>query len=130
MSAENVRRLRDRRDFDGRGSAAGARKLQPEGAVVGLASAGSAEVNAQAFDVALQFLAAGEGPRLGVGHVDKCDGRLILIGARAGAGVFRGREDAAGDDEIVGARGAEATEVAGAAVVFQVIVTGSSGAEC
>ncbi len=54
---------------------------------------------------------------------------LILIRAGARARVLGDRQDAAGDNEIIGAARAEAAEVAGAAVVAIVEVTRRPGAE-
>src|SRR5437016_3740341 len=101
-----------------RGRGAGDRRmLKPERAIVGLAITGGAEIEADALDDALDVLGAEEGPHLGLGHVDEADRRLVLVGAGASARVFGSREDAAGDDEVVGAARAEAAEVSRAAVV-------------
>ena len=61
-----------------------------------------------------------ERPRFDFRHVDECQRRSVLERAGAGAGVVGGVQDAVGRDEVGGAAGPEAAEVAGAAVVREV----------
>src|SRR5437899_251922 len=96
--------------------------FEPQRAVFCAAIAWRAKGNAEPLHGPLKFLGAEEGPHLGLGHVDQADRGLVLVSARASSRVFRHCENAAGDDQIIGAAGTEAAEVACAAVVAVVEV--------
>src|SRR5690242_10048492 len=116
MAAEEFDGAGERFHFNDWIGAAGAGVLEPEGAIVGEAVAGCAEVNSDAADVG--FAGGGvahEGPHLDLCIGNQGEGSLDLVAARTRAGVIRGAENAAGDDQVIGATGAEAAKISGAA---------------
>src|SRR5262249_12406890 len=117
MAAEKLGILRHRRNWKPIGRPAGPWMFEPERAVISFAVAGCAEVDAYPAHGASHIFIAEVGPHLVVWHRNQGQRRLVLVAASAGARVIRSGQNAAGDDQVVGAAGAEAAEVAGAAVV-------------
>src|SRR5262249_12989515 len=103
--------------------------FEPERAVGGFAVARCAEIDADPPDGAADILITKIGPHLVARHGDQGQRCLVLVGTSASARVVGSGQDAAGDDQVVGAAGTEAAEVAGAAVVGQIKKPSGAGAE-